>query len=326
MILYRPVGTKELQLMAKSGFKCFPPRLPEQPIFYPVLSQEYAAEIASNWNVKYNDDHVGYVTQFEVDDEFVKKYEPHTVGASYHRELWVPAEELVEFNKHLIGTIRVIEVFGVPLEASSTDERINVIEQAVHTVLKLLGFKKFGRTLHRFVSGDISQVISFQCGQAYRDETNLMWVNTGIRVPESFERCFYPKNTETHYPEYKCNIRSRFGIIATKDIQKEKTFDLNGDLKQITKEILQELTNDVITVFETLSSREAILAHRREYPWFDTMNRHLILLEEAMIYGRAGNLEKARELFETYYSGALKDCKQPGHIRYLDDLRGKLRL
>ena len=70
MILYRPVGTKELQLIAESGFKCFPPRLPEQPIFYPVLSQEYATEIASNWNVKYNDDHMGYVTQFEVDDEF----------------------------------------------------------------------------------------------------------------------------------------------------------------------------------------------------------------------------------------------------------------
>jgi len=28
----------------------FPPRLPEQPIFYPVTNEKYAAEIASKWS------------------------------------------------------------------------------------------------------------------------------------------------------------------------------------------------------------------------------------------------------------------------------------
>ena len=72
MILYRPVGSKELELIKKSNYRRFPPRLVEQPIFYPVLNEQYATEIASSWNVKYNEDHRGYVTKFEVDDQYCR--------------------------------------------------------------------------------------------------------------------------------------------------------------------------------------------------------------------------------------------------------------
>ena len=112
MILYRPVGTKELELIENSGYKKYPPRLPEQPIFYPVLNEIYATEIASQWNVKYNDDHKGYVTKFEIDDEYIQKFEVHTVGRTYHQELWIPAEELDIFNQHIIGVIQVIGEFS----------------------------------------------------------------------------------------------------------------------------------------------------------------------------------------------------------------------
>ena len=60
MILYRPVGTKELELIRESGWTRYPPRLPEQPIFYPVLEEEYARQIARDWNARYHDDHRGY--------------------------------------------------------------------------------------------------------------------------------------------------------------------------------------------------------------------------------------------------------------------------
>lgn len=112
MILYRPVGTKELELIRESGYRAFPPRLPEQPIFYPVLNEKYAVEIASRWNVKYNDDHRGYVTRFEIDDVYGGQFAVHTVGAGYHQELWVPAEELETFNRHIQGEIQVIHSFG----------------------------------------------------------------------------------------------------------------------------------------------------------------------------------------------------------------------
>lgn len=112
MILYRPVGTSELKLIEKSEYNCFPPRLPEQPIFYPVLNRKYASEIAERWNVKYSDDHKGYVTQFEVEEEYGSQFEVHTVGGKYHQELWIPAEELDNFNQHIIGKIKVIEEFS----------------------------------------------------------------------------------------------------------------------------------------------------------------------------------------------------------------------
>jgi hypothetical protein len=106
MILYRPVGFKELELIARSGFKAFPPRLPEQPIFYPVLNFEYAEKIARDWNTKSNS-FAGFVTRFEVEDDYVQQFEIQTVGSRIHQELWVPAEQLEEFNRHIMGRITI---------------------------------------------------------------------------------------------------------------------------------------------------------------------------------------------------------------------------
>ncbi|MDQ4122290.1 MAG: hypothetical protein M3209_12695 [Acidobacteriota bacterium] len=109
--LYRPVGQKELNLIAESGFTRFPPRLSIQPIFYPVLNEEYAVQIARDWNAKLNEDKVGYVTKFQVNTEFLDKYEIQTVGGSQHQEYWIPAEDLEEFNENIIGKIEVIAEF-----------------------------------------------------------------------------------------------------------------------------------------------------------------------------------------------------------------------
>ena len=114
MILYRPVGSAELKLIAQSDYTRFPPRLPEQPIFYPVLNEQYAIEIAQRWNVKDTSDHKGYVTKFEVDTAYASQFAIQTVGRSYHQELWIPAEELERFNQHIIGKIAVIREYSAP--------------------------------------------------------------------------------------------------------------------------------------------------------------------------------------------------------------------
>jgi hypothetical protein len=106
MFLYRPVGLEELKLIAASNFRAFPPRLPEQPIFYPVLNFEYAEQIARDWNTKCNS-FAGFVTKFEVEDDYVKQFEVRVVGSNIHQELWIPAEDLVEFNRHIIGKITI---------------------------------------------------------------------------------------------------------------------------------------------------------------------------------------------------------------------------
>ncbi len=106
--LYRPVGQHELDLIAASGYRKFPPRLPEQPIFYPVLDESYAIQIARDWNAKYNDPPVGYVTKFEVLANYLANHPVHVVGGVEHSEYWIPAEELEEFNRNIIGNIEVI--------------------------------------------------------------------------------------------------------------------------------------------------------------------------------------------------------------------------
>jgi len=105
-ILYRPVGPKELALIAASGHREFPPRLPGQPIFYPVLNEEYARQIARDWNVPASG--AGYVTRFAVRNEFLARYPIQKVGGSVHQELWIPAEDLVEMNRNIVGLIEVI--------------------------------------------------------------------------------------------------------------------------------------------------------------------------------------------------------------------------
>ena len=113
MILFRPVGEKEKELIAQSEFRRFPPRLEWQPIFYPVLNQRYAEEIAGKWNTKDPDsEYKGYVTRFEVEDDYISAFAIQTVGASYHQELWIPAEELDTFNSHIIGRIEIIKTLN----------------------------------------------------------------------------------------------------------------------------------------------------------------------------------------------------------------------
>lgn len=109
MILYRPVNQAELDLIINLNWKGFPPRLPGQPIFYPVLNEAYAEQITREWNVpSYG---VGYVLKFEVEDSFLKKYKVEKVGLDHHLEFWIPAEELEEMNKNIKGKIELISTF-----------------------------------------------------------------------------------------------------------------------------------------------------------------------------------------------------------------------
>ena len=108
--LYRPTGARELALIRESGFTAFPPRLPEQPIFYPVTNEAYATQIARDWNTKFGEE-VGYVTRFEVKADYLSKFDRQVVGGRSHEEYWIPAEDLEEFNRHIVGKIDVIGTF-----------------------------------------------------------------------------------------------------------------------------------------------------------------------------------------------------------------------
>jgi hypothetical protein len=108
--LYRPVNQKELDLIAELDWQGFPPRLPEQPIFYPVTNIDYARRISQEWNVPAYGR--SYVTRFEVETAYLQKFEVQNVGGKDIDELWIPAEELAAFNQHIVGKIEIAETHG----------------------------------------------------------------------------------------------------------------------------------------------------------------------------------------------------------------------
>lgn len=107
--LWRPVGPNELALIKKLEMRAFPPRLPEQPIFYPVTTEAYATRIARDWNVRASGS--GFVTRFEVRRDFLDGYDVQTAGGRAHQEYWIPAEELDLFNAAIVGEIEVVAEF-----------------------------------------------------------------------------------------------------------------------------------------------------------------------------------------------------------------------
>ena len=110
-MLYRPTGDNELALVEESGFRAWPPRLFWQPIFYPVLNEEYATQIARDWNSTSEPNYVGFVTRFRVRASFLRQYDVHQVGGRVHQEYWIPAEDLEALNANIVGQIEVIATY-----------------------------------------------------------------------------------------------------------------------------------------------------------------------------------------------------------------------
>lgn len=109
VVLWRPTGSEELALVENAGWRAWPPRLPDQPIFYPVLNEDYAVRIARDWNVRASG--VGYVTRFEVEKDFLDRYDVRQAGCQTILEYWIPAEDLDELNRHIVGLIEVVREF-----------------------------------------------------------------------------------------------------------------------------------------------------------------------------------------------------------------------
>lgn len=187
----------------------------------------------------------------------------------------------------------------------SSTESVDIIEKIVYAYLKPLGFRKFGRTLHRFVDGDMSQVVNFQNGCPAKGFYDILWVNLGIRIPECMERKFTITGPlKKYYHEYECNIRTSLGCLVD---GKDTSYDLKKNPEEIGSDIVERLKQYAMPVFSVLDSRDAVLRHRAEYARFDQMNNHLILLEEAMIMGRRGDLAAAARLFGAYYQNVLAE-------------------
>lgn len=193
------------------------------------------------------------------------------------------------------------------------------IQRALQAELKPLGFTKHGRTHHRFVDGDISQVINFRCGQSIYDRTHEVVVNVAVRVPEIVLGGFHgDAELKKYYKDYECNLRSALGILedpldvfCAYSAQKIHVYDLRGDVDEIIEDILRRAKTEVLPFFERYGSRDAILKDLREKPKsaLRTSGReHKGDFDMAMIYGRRGDMEQAYEAYNVYFRGAVKRC------------------
>ena len=200
MFLFRPVGYYELELIRQLEFKAFPPRLEIQPIFYPVLNENYAVQIASEWNTRDKaSGYVGYVTRFEVDDEYLSKFERKIVGAKVHEELWVPSEELDEFNSHMLGKIEVTQAF----HSLSYLEKFGFLkDDAQATVLKEMTWNHDESiTCHEHCSA----CLAYLCSEHAR-LTGNSWQSAYVAT--------HPDNYHWHLcpPCFEC-LNSEFGLM-----------------------------------------------------------------------------------------------------------------
>jgi hypothetical protein len=134
--LYRPVGPQELDSIRKSGWTRFPPRLPGQPIFYPVIQEEYAKKIARDWNAV--ESGAGYVTRFHVRADYLLQYEERIAGGRLHTEYWIPAEKLDEFNNNIVGMIEImaeyhLDGWEIAYDLANDNETIALVQRATLT-------------------------------------------------------------------------------------------------------------------------------------------------------------------------------------------------
>ena len=113
MELYRPLSAEEYNAVAEKGFRGFPPRSAEQPLFAALLSQTGAKKIARHMRIEKQAEHTAYVVSFLVDDAYIRQFPVQQDDEPDFRALWIPAEDVEILNQHLIGKIRIIERYTV---------------------------------------------------------------------------------------------------------------------------------------------------------------------------------------------------------------------
>jgi hypothetical protein len=200
--LFRPVGINELALIWDSGMREFPPRFPDQPIFYPVTNIDYARQIARDWNtLDEKSGFSGFVTAFEVDSGYLSNFAKHKVGSSTHEEYWIPSSELERFNKAINGLIQVVEAhFGPAFKGFLADhyglEGRDAIAQFV-ALAKTWDYSSFDVTGHvsanrkavylnwlYWLKRDFSEFgIDSQHKQLFVEKLKKVWEYNRIEVP-----------------------------------------------------------------------------------------------------------------------------------------------
>ena len=146
--------------------RAFPPRLPEQPIFYPVLSEDYAVKIARDWNVPACGSRLRHALSGAT--QFLERYQVHEAGGQKHREYWIPAEELSAFNAALVGEIEVIATFHARRRTRADDDATAPVHVVARSAPAPRRPTRRGRFLRQVVAGDRDHPVLIGPGEERR--------------------------------------------------------------------------------------------------------------------------------------------------------------
>ncbi|GAA5091757.1 hypothetical protein GCM10023210_19700 [Chryseobacterium ginsengisoli] len=227
-ILYRPVGEKEMLLIIESNYKKFPPRLEWQPIFYPVLYEDYASEIAEKWNTRDEaGNYLGFVTKFEVLEEIANQYPLQNVGAKNHNELWIRSEELDAFNKAIVGNIEVTKVFiGKDFKNPANDEIENLLVNIKKLTMTNKGMAKDTLEIlaKKYYINEQNEKVSIENEMKICIKETILF--SSEELSEMTKSKFSEANFETQFEVWKCSSLKAILQLAAEENQ-EKLMCLN---------------------------------------------------------------------------------------------------
>jgi hypothetical protein len=261
MILYRPVGQKEYDLIKESGFMKFPPRFYWQPIFYPVLNQEYATQIARDWNTKDEaSGYVGYVLEFEIDDRFISRYEIHTVGNGMHQEYWIPAEDLKKFNRHL-------KKDKLHMAISPIDKYVgeNLLNADLENTFFLSKVQLLGTCYHQFKQGEWNDEYWSEESIYLRDDEVFIFALIFAKVIKDYSP-YDMRQIESDETTKLANVISQFNDVLSSSRNIITAYKDIGVYDSISSKVLDDLvlidnknnvsSNEEVEVYGTYSSDE----------------------------------------------------------------------
>lgn len=171
---------------------------------------------------------------------------------------------------------------------------LDEVEAAIAACLKPCGFTRHGHVFHRFVEGDISQVVEVVPEAAFVRRRSFR-IRAGVRVPECALMTFSPSEYVKYHDSDECDLICE---LQTADRRSGGVFVLQDPVEPLCGRILGQLRERVLPAFATLCSRDAILVRRHAFPDFSPSG--FTPVQEAMIHGRRGDLRRAEAVLSEY--------------------------
>ena len=196
-----------------------------------------------------------------------------------------------------------------PMSKSQFVERLDMIQAAVHSFLRPLGFRKKGRTHNRRTNGELIHVVNFQMGEYPIGENYVIpgmrenlygkfTVNLGVLLPCVYQ-AEWQRPPADFIQEYDCSIRQRLETLA---LGKDEWFLITSETSGLATRLVDLLDRFGLDFFEKFQTYEDVLSYFNKHENLPFRNAARASLDAALIACHVGNKHLAQSLFQKAYS------------------------